>query len=89
MGIWQAFPEDNRAWLEEWLVLPYENVIEIGEKGDEWFDGPHIYVSEFDPVRGPFRDLGQYKLATINRYSSRHAKAPETRVEKFPRRAAG
>src|SRR5262249_43821942 len=53
-AIWDAFPEENRAWLEEWLILPYENVIDIDEKGDEWFDGPHIYVSEFDPVRGPF-----------------------------------
>lgn len=83
-AIWDAFPEENRAWLEEWLILPYENVIDIDEKGDEWFDGPHIYVSEFDPVRGPFRDNCRYRLATIHR--DRHATAaPEARVKKFAR----
>jgi hypothetical protein len=86
MAIWDALPENNRAWLEEWLVLPYENVIDIDEKGDEWFGGPHIYVSEFDPVRGPFREYRRVKLATIGRWSSRQTEPdPNTRVEKFAR----
>jgi hypothetical protein len=86
MATWDAFPEKNRAWLEEWLVLPYENIIDIDEKGDEWFDGPHIYVSEFDPMRGPFRDYRRVKLATIGQWSSRQAQPnPETRIVKFAR----
>jgi hypothetical protein len=81
-AIWDTLPEKNRAWLEEWLILPYENVIDIDENGDEWFNGPHIYVSEFDLVRGPFRDHCCAKLAT----SAQHANpAPETRVVKFAR----
>jgi hypothetical protein len=90
MAIWDAFPEKNRAWLEEWLVLPYEHVIDIDEKGDEWFEGPHIYVTEFDPVRGPFREYRRVKLATIGQWSSRSAAAnPETRVDKFARARKG
>jgi hypothetical protein len=86
MAIWDALPEKNRAWLEEWLVLPYESVIDIDEKGDEWFEGPHIYVAEFDPVRGPFREYTHVKLATVGQWSSRQAKADrKTRVEKFAR----
>jgi hypothetical protein len=86
MAIWDALPEGARAWLEEWLVLPYESVIDIDEKGDEWFDGPHIYVAEFDPVRGPFRDYRRVKLATTVQWAPRQADPdPKTRVEKFPR----
>jgi hypothetical protein len=86
MAVWDALPEKNRAWLEEWLVLPYENVIDIDEKGDEWFEGPHIYVVDFDRERGPFRRYTHVKLATIGQWSSRQAPAnPKTRVEKFAR----
>ena len=64
-------------------MLPYEHVIEIDEHGDEWFKGPHAYVTEFDPVRGPFRDYRRVRLATIGQWSSRHAEAkPEARIGK-------
>lgn len=86
MTIWDALPEKNRAWFEEYLVLPYESVIDIDDKGDEWFEGPHIYVGEFDPVRGPFRDYRRVRLCTIGQWSARHAEAnPEARVKKFLR----
>jgi hypothetical protein len=86
MAIWDGFPEQNRAWLEEWLVLPYENVIDIDEKGDEFFDGPHIYVADFHGERGPFRRYTYVKLETIGHWASRKAEAnPKTRVEKFAR----
>lgn len=67
-------------------MLPYENVIDIDEKGDEWFEGPHIYVAEFDPVRGPFRDYRRVKLATTVQWAPRQADPdPKARIEKFPR----
>jgi hypothetical protein len=50
------------------LVLPYESVIDIDDKGDEWFEGPHIYVGEFDAVRGPFRDYRRVRLCTIGQW---------------------
>jgi hypothetical protein len=87
MAVWDALPEKNRAWLQKWLVLPYENVIDIDEKGDDWFEGPHIYVADFDPKRGPFRQYVRVELATGDPWSSsRHAEAnPKTRVAKFAR----
>jgi len=86
MAIWDALPEKNRGWFEVWWVLPYEHVIDIDEDGDEWFKGPHIYVTEFDPVRGPFRDYNPERLVTVGQWSSRHAEAnPKTRVKKFTR----
>jgi hypothetical protein len=90
MAIWDALPEANRAWLEEWLVLPYEHIIDIDENGDDWFDGPHIYVTEFDPARGPFREYRRVRLATISQWSSRHTELnPDTRINKFPRPVNG
>jgi hypothetical protein len=54
-------------------VLPYESVIDIDEKGDDWFDG------------GKFRDYNPVKLATIVRWSPRQADPdPETRVDILP-----
>jgi hypothetical protein len=89
MAIWDALPARNKAWLEEWFVLPYERVIDIDEHGDEWFDGPHVYVEEFDAERGPFRDYRRVKLATIGQWDSRQAAPdPEARIEKFVRREA-
>lgn len=86
MEVWNALPEDNRAWFEEWLVLPYENVIDIDDKGDEWFDGPHIYVAEFDGELGPFRQYTYRKLQTIDRWSPRQAQMDaNNRAKKFVR----
>ena len=69
--VWNALPERNRAWLQVWKVLPYEDVIDIDEKGDDWFEGPHIYVADFDLKRGPFRQYTHVKLATADQWSSR------------------
>lgn len=86
MTIWDVLPEKNWAWFEMWLILPYESIIDIDEKGDEWFEGPHIYVNDFDPVRGPFREYCRLKLATIGRWSSRQTDPDlKNRVAKFPR----
>jgi hypothetical protein len=66
--------------------LPYENVIDIDEKGDEFFDGPHIYVADFDHERGPFRRYTHINLETIIRWAPRRARVdPKARVEKFAR----
>ena len=86
--LWNAFPEQNRAWYELFLVLPYENVLAIDEKGDEWFPHPHIYTSAFHPTDGPFRKLLRVSLEVPNRWGrGRNGRADESmRVEKFPRR---
>jgi hypothetical protein len=84
--VWSAFPEENRAWLQRWFILPYESIMDIDESGDEWFKGPHIYVAEFDPDRGPFRDHVREMIATRG-LSARQVEAnPATRVQKFARK---
>lgn len=86
MPFWDALPAQNKAWLENFFVLPYEDVIDIDENGDEWFHGPHIYVAEFSPQRGPFRDYVRIKLATVSQFGSRNADPdPAKRVQRFPR----
>jgi hypothetical protein len=60
--------------------------MDIDESGDEWFKGPHIYVAEFDPDRGPFRDHVREMIATRG-LSARQVEAdPATRVQKFARK---
>lgn len=89
MAIWGAFQQRNKAWLEEFWVLPYESVIDIDEHGDEWHEGPHVYVSAFssDKYAGPFREYFAVKLETIGQWDRRATDAdPAKRVQKFRRR---
>jgi hypothetical protein len=53
-AIWDALPEQNRFWFLVYAVLPFENILDIDEYGDEWSDKPHIYTTEFRPRREPF-----------------------------------
>ena len=88
MDLWNSFPEQNRAWYELFLVLPYENVLAIDEKGDEWFQHPQIYTSTFHPMDGPFRKFLRVSLEVPSQWGgSRRVRADKSkRVEKFPRR---
>jgi hypothetical protein len=84
---WDALPAGEKAWYSCEAVLPYENIIDIDEKGDDWFGEPHIYTIEFVPRLGPF-SFGVYpELRTTPEdvASARNAKPdPSTRVQKFP-----
>lgn len=86
--LWNTFPEQNRAWFELFLILPYENVLAVDEKGDEWFPHPHIYTIPFHPTDGPFRNYLRISLEVPGQWGSGgHGRADESmRVEKFPRR---
>jgi hypothetical protein len=44
MEIWEALPPQNRAWYELSGVIPYDSIIDVDDKGDEHFEGPHIYT---------------------------------------------
>jgi hypothetical protein len=86
MEIWQAFPKQNQAWFELLLVLPFENIVDIDENGDDYCGKPHIYTVEFREPLGPFREYTLRSLETTGTFSSRSARADEVkRVEKFPR----
>lgn len=41
------------AWFERKALIPYDAILDIDELGDEYVDGPHIYVP-FNSISGPF-----------------------------------
>lgn len=84
--LWDPLPEETKAWFELFLVLPYENIVDVDESGDEFFKGPHILVDTFVKPDGPFRDGLRVSLRTKDGWSSRWAEADESkRVTKFAR----
>jgi hypothetical protein len=84
MRFWDALPEDERAWFSTEAVLPYENIIDIDENGDEWVEQPHIYTTEFVPQRGPFSRFYN-ELKTRELFGTRSADPnPDARIQKFP-----
>ena len=83
---WDAFPEGNRAWYEDYMLLPYANIIAIDEEGDEIFRSPHIYTGPWHHENGPFLPYTWSILKTIG-HPDRHARPSlDTRIKKFPRR---
>jgi hypothetical protein len=85
MEIWNAFPEQTKAWYEIHAVLAFENILDIDENGDEYVKNPHIYTTQFASIKGPFRYF-RISLETISRWAARSAPADnDKRVKKFPR----
>jgi hypothetical protein len=87
MKIWDQLPEASKAWFEVELVLPYENILDIDEEGDEFLRHPHVYVSNFTPLLpGPFRPNLSLNLETIASWGPRRIRADKNfRVKKFAR----
>jgi hypothetical protein len=87
---WDALPDFNKAWFTVAAVLPFESMLDIDEKGDEHFGGPHIYTTEFDAKQGPFRGLVADLSTTGIHSEARSGAAKENRrVVKFPRELRG
>lgn len=87
MSVWNALPEYTRAWFEIEHILPFENILDIDEKGDDWAERPHLYTTAFHPDHGPFRQHVSISLETIDRFSRRYGTAEEkSRVTRFPRK---
>ncbi|MEC4589857.1 restriction endonuclease [Nitrospirillum amazonense] len=97
--IWDALPDRNKAWFLVYVVLPFENILDIDETGDEWFGEPHIYTTEFRAQRDPFcafiealeDNSGLGSPSIINQVIARidrHPVSPDRnkRVKKFPGR---
>jgi hypothetical protein len=86
MDTWRALPERTQAWFEIVGVIPFGNIIDIDEKGDDCFEHPHIYTTEFDQKMRPF----QYFLRSLTFGSGWSLRTghpdDKKRVEKFPRR---
>lgn len=89
LEIWNSLPEENKGWFEVHAVLPYENILDIDEEGDEYSDAPHIYTVPWVRGRGPSADVKWVTLKTIGRGERRVDPDPENRVQKFPRKDNG
>ena len=98
LEVWHALPSESRYWFVEYGVLPFDNILDIDESGDEWFDKPHIFTTEFQGSRGPFSEtfgalepesrwhgpsILDRRIAPIDAESERPD--PERRVRKFRR----
>jgi hypothetical protein len=82
--IYSNIREDNQALYELVRVLPYENIADIDEKGDDLYDRPHVYTIPFDLYNAPFLKEVYETLHTIHG-ERRHSRAlDETRVMRFP-----
>jgi hypothetical protein len=85
--IFDSFDERNQARYELIHILPYENILDIDENGDDIFDGPHVYTVPHDRNTGPFLKDGVYESLHTISAERRHADASDnTRVERFPRK---
>lgn len=59
--MWEALPPENRAIFESEAVIPYENIYDIDEHGDDICR--HIQIlTRFDPKSGPFRPYRYYQI---------------------------
>lgn len=53
--LWSKIPEANQAWFEVVGVVPFEDILDIDELGDEYVQAPHVYATFAPGVRGPFK----------------------------------
>ncbi|MBB6306001.1 restriction endonuclease [Xanthobacter tagetidis] len=83
-GVWSGLPQDEQAWFETDVIIPWASVLDIDETGDEFFRGPIIYTTEFIPDRnGPFSSYRQ-ALETKATFGARTAHPIEdNRTQKF------
>ncbi|SFR74957.1 Restriction endonuclease [Mitsuaria sp. PDC51] len=82
--VWDAFPKANKAWLEVLATIPFENILDIDELGDEHFEEPHIYAPFFDRLAGPFATF-YARVETTDRYDPRvlYPSRTDGRIEVF------
>lgn len=83
--IWSAFPKHNQAWFELLGVIPFEDVLDIDELGDEFVERPHIYAP-FNGSTGPFKTVWA-RIETTEGYNARVlyvSVAEEERTSIFP-----
>ncbi len=50
---WRSLPTKNQAWFEIDGVIPFDQILDIDEIGDEYIRAPHVYVP-FSGISGPF-----------------------------------
>lgn len=83
---WDKIPEANQAWLEVVGVLPFEDILDIDDLGDEYVQSPHVYAPFAPGRQGPFKGFIA-EVETIGRWNSRSfspCNGKDGRVEYFP-----
>ena len=83
---WNNIPEANKAWLEVVGIVPFDDILDIDELGDEYVCVPHVYTP-FAPGRyGPFKGFIA-NVETIGRWGQRSfspQKESDGRIKYFP-----
>lgn len=83
---WNKIPEANQAWLEVVGLVPFEDILDIDDLGDEYVQAPHVYAPFAPGRRGPFKGfIGE--VETIGRWDRRSFcphKMTDGRIEYFP-----
>jgi hypothetical protein len=79
--VWETLPENNKAKYMEFGIIPYENIIDIDEAGDQYFEGPHLYLMPYDTAKGPFKDGKRLRVELESRWNNVNIEAlPEHRM---------
>lgn len=83
---WNKIPEANRAWLEVAGLVPFDDILDIDDLGDECVQAPHVYTPFTPGRRGPFKGFIA-EVETIGRWD-RRSFYPDTmtdgRIAYFP-----
>jgi len=84
---WNEIPEANQAWFEVVGIVPFEDILDIDDLGDEYVQAPHVYVPFASGKRGPFKRF-LAEVETISQWDRRSFYPHEItdgRIEYFPR----
>ncbi len=83
---WYKIPEANRAWFEVVGLVPFEDILDIDDLGDEYVQAPHVYAPFASGRRGPFKGFFA-KVEPISRWDQRSfhpVQMTDGRIEYFP-----
>ena len=83
---WSEIPETNQAWLEIVGLVPFDDILDIDDLGDEYVQAPHVYAPFAHGREGPFESftaevkaIGQWDRRSFNPES-----ITDGRIEYFP-----
>lgn len=83
---WNDIPEFNRAWFEVVGVVPFDQILDIDDLGDEYVQAPHVFVPFASGENGPFKKFVA-QVETIGRWDRRSFQPGDRsdgRIEHFP-----
>jgi hypothetical protein len=78
-ALWNKISEANQAWFEVVGVVPFEDILDIDELGDEYVQTPHVYATFAPGMRGPFKRFIA-EVESIRRWDQ-HSYHPDNRTD--------